>query len=66
MIPSRLAKALGDRNWTQKDLAQATGITEAAVSRCARGQTAAREDTLVKICRALNVSADWLIGLEDE
>ena len=66
MIPSRLAKALGDRNWTQKDLAQATGMTKAEVSRYARGQTAAREDTLVKICRALNVSADWLIGLEDE
>ena len=64
MIVSRLVKAMGDRGYNQKQLAQATGLTEAAICRYLKGNRNAGEVALVKLSRALNVSVDWLLGVE--
>lgn len=66
MIISRLIKAMCDKSMTQKQLAQATGLTEAAISKYLCGKQITHEESLVKICKALDVSADWLLGIEKE
>lgn len=66
MIRSRMAKALADNKMTQRDLAKKADLTEAAVSKYMSGERAANEISLIKICNALNVSADFLLGIEAE
>lgn len=48
--------------WTQEDLAHATGLATVQVSRIERGRREVRISTLVRLMRALNVSADELLS----
>lgn len=66
MIKDRLKQALEEQKLTQRSLAQKAGITESAISRYVIGRRKANEYSIIKICKALNVSADWLLGLDEE
>ena len=59
----RLSWLLNERGITQRELALRTGLTESAVSRYVNNQREPRADGIVKICKALEVSADWLLCL---
>lgn len=53
------------RNWSQGELAERAGTTQAQVSRIEGGQhTNARKDTLWGLADALGVSLDYLLGRE--
>ena len=53
---TNLKRMLAARNMTQKQLAQATGLTEAAISGYIRGERRPRLDTAKIIAEALNVN----------
>ena len=50
---------------TQKDLAFFLSLSERAVQNLEYGTTPT-VDTVIKLCRYYNVSADYLLGLSDE
>ena len=50
---------------TQAQLAEMAGISTAFVGHIERGTRALSVETLARICKALGVSADYLIGLEE-
>lgn len=51
---------------TQEQLAEACSISTSFLGHIERGTRIASLETLYSLCRALNVSADYLIGLQTE
>lgn len=71
MVPScfyeRLRSTRVVRGLTQEELAKQMGWGERSnVSRLESGKHIPRADTLALLCRVLDVSADYLLGLRDE
>lgn len=62
----RLKESIQDRGITQRMLATLTGTTEVSVSRWANGSRLPNTDALYKMCKVLDVSADYLLGLSNE
>lgn len=62
IISARIKEALKNKNMTQRGLAEATGITEATISRYASAARIPRGPEIVKIAKALNVSCDYILG----
>ena len=62
----RLKKTLAERNMMQKELAEKIGVNEMAISRYIHGGRIVSVPILIDICKALNVSADYLLGLKEE
>ncbi len=51
---------------SQAELAKRTGISQSAIAKWELGQSQATEDNIVILAKYFNVSADFLLGLEDE
>jgi transcriptional regulator with XRE-family HTH domain len=51
---------------TQADLALVSGISQAGISRMEGEDLSLTAESLLKIARGLNVSADYLLGLTDD
>jgi transcriptional regulator with XRE-family HTH domain len=49
----------------QKELAEKIGVHEMAISRYIHGGRIVSVSILIDICKALNVSADYLLGLSE-
>jgi transcriptional regulator with XRE-family HTH domain len=49
------------KNWTQEDLAHASGLTSVQISRIERGVREIRLTTLLRLLRALDASPDELL-----
>lgn len=63
---TRLKEVRAKRNLTQKQLSEITNIGQDQISRYEKGQVM-NENTIRELCRALDVSADYFLGLvEDE
>lgn len=60
----RLKKALEERNMTYEDLAEDTFMSKMAIYYYVKGDVLPTADNLKAICIALNVSADYMLGLE--
>ncbi len=70
ILPSRLRKLTKDKIEkgeveTQKDIAEAVGVSPAAMTRYLNGDTGLSTDTLSKFANYYGVSADYLLGLTD-
>jgi transcriptional regulator with XRE-family HTH domain len=61
----RLKAALNSRQMMQKELAEKIGVNEMAISRYVHGGRIISVPILIDICKALNVSADYLLGLSE-
>lgn len=61
----RLNMVLYERKLSQADLDKRTGIGRANISRYVCNKQMPTVDSLTAICKTLNVSADWLLGLSD-
>lgn len=48
-----------------KQLAKAAIVDETTILRVERGDRGCRIRVLIQLCRALNCSADWLLGLSN-
>lgn len=64
VFSERLKKAMSHRNMTQKELAVKTIISEVTISRYVNGQRTPKAKTIAKIAEALNVSSDYLLGID--
>lgn len=64
-VGQRLKKALDEQGMMQKELAEKVGLNENAISRYIHGGRIISTPILVDICKALNVSADYLLGLSE-
>ena len=60
----RLNKTLGDKNMKAVELSRKTGLSEGMISRYISGKRYPNSLSLMCICTVLNVSADYLLGLE--
>lgn len=60
---NNLKKLLTDKNMTQKELSEITGITESAISRYTKENRIPRGDNLIKIARALNVQMEDILDV---
>lgn len=59
----RMIIVLEKRNMSQRELAKLIGITEVTMSRYINGERIPNITILTMICKVLNISADWLLGL---
>lgn len=64
-IGQRLKKVLDDRGMMQKELAEKIGVSETVISRYIHGGRIVSVPILIEICKALNVSADYLLGFSE-
>lgn len=60
----RLKRALKAKNISQRELGRRIGATQTSVSYYVNGKRLPGPVTLFKICRELDISADWLLGLK--
>lgn len=65
-IGERMTHALKMRGMTQRELANKTRLTEATVSRYVSNQRTPTGKHIKTLCKALGVSADWLLGVNEE
>ena len=62
---TRLKKVLEERKMTYEDLAENTYMSKMAIYYYVKGDVLPTADNLKAICIALNVSADYMLGLEE-
>lgn len=61
---NRLKEIREQRNLSQNELAKQSNISQAQISRYEKTQQMT-EESIVKVCKALEISADYLLGLID-
>ena len=62
----RIKEMLDEKNISQKQLSDITGITESAISHYVKGDRVPRGTNLVKIAKALGTTADDLLSGDKE
>lgn len=65
-VGERIAHALEMRGMTQKELANKTRLTEVTISRYINNQRVPKATHVKTLCKALCVSADWLLGVKED
>ena len=64
-INTRIAQAVKQSGKTGAQIAEEAGVSINAVNRSCYKRIVPRADTLEALCRALHLSADWVLGLSD-
>jgi transcriptional regulator with XRE-family HTH domain len=62
-LGARIEEAMALREWTQGQLELRSGVSQQHISLIINGRRMPRADKLLALARALEVSADWLLGL---
>lgn len=62
---TRLKEELENSKMTVRQLAEKIGVSPEMVTQYYTTKKLPKLDTFVRICKALNVSADYLLGLSD-
>ena len=62
----RLCNAIKERQFTQIKLAKLSGLSAQTISYYCNGERLPNTDILKQLATALNVSADYLLGIESE
>ena len=65
IIGERINKARREANLNQKELSQRAKITEGSLSRYENGIREPKSDAMIKLCKTLGISADYLLGITD-
>lgn len=65
-LGEKINHAMRAKGMNQRQLAEKTYITQTTVSRYITGQRTPDANNLKDICLALDVSADWLLGLGEK
>lgn len=60
----RLKEIRISKNITQKQLATMVGSSERGIQRYESGERKPNFDAIISLCKALEISADYLLGLE--
>ena len=61
----RLYNAIAESKKTQRKVAKEVGITQPQVNHYLKGKTYPSVEALVRLCRALNVTPNYLLGFVD-
>ncbi len=61
----RIAEAIKNSDYTQKQLARLLGISEGNITNWKKGDNFPSIDVFYKLCVLLQESADYLLGLTD-
>lgn len=64
-INERLKQERIAKGYTQKQIADGIGVTYNAISQYESGAREPSIDLLIKLCKFLDVTSDYLIGLSD-
>lgn len=62
----RIKEVRKERGLSQTRLAQKIGMEQTQYSRYERGENEIKVNVLIDICKALDVSSDYLLGLSDK
>jgi transcriptional regulator with XRE-family HTH domain len=65
-IGHRIVETRERKGWKQRELATVAGIPVPTLNRIERGQQSIFAERVVTLARALDVSADYLLGLVDD
>lgn len=65
-VGQRLARLRKERGFTQVELAEKTDLIQALISDYERGKLRLNAEMLIRFARALEVSADEILGLDAE
>lgn len=63
---TRLKQARKDKGYTQTEIAKIMNVPQQNWQRYESGTLDLKMSTICRICKALNISADWLLGLDME
>ena len=66
LMGQRIKTTRKSQHITQEQLAKSVGLSASFLGHIERGTRIASIESLVALCKALNVSADYLLGLSDE
>ena len=66
LIGAKLSALLSERGMSQRELAEAAGLTPASVSRYVNGEREPRAPTIAALADALGVKPSDIIGTPDE
>ena len=66
IIQQRLRECIGNSTLSQKVLAEKIGVSEQTVSKYMKCNVFPALDTLAKLCAVLDVSSDYILGLNNE
>ena len=61
-ISDRVFQIMDERNMSQKDFSAITGIPQSTISDWRKKRTNPTADRIMVICRALDVSPEWLLS----
>lgn len=64
-IQKRLRESIESSQISQKELAQAVGVSPQTISKYMKKDIFPALDTLAKLCKVLDVRADYILGLTD-
>lgn len=64
-FPERLRTLLKKRGYKNKDFAEKSGMSNDNLSLYVNGKSYPRADTLILMCKTLECSADYLLGLKE-
>ena len=62
----RLKEARKAKGLTQVEIAEILDISQTSYQRMETGEHDMKMSNIIKICRTLDISADWLIGVDDK
>ena len=65
-IQSNLAIAIKNSGMTQIQLASMLGVSQSCIAHYIKGDIMPALDTFANLCKILDESADFLLGLEEE
>lgn len=63
---TRLKQARKSKGYTQAEIAKIMNVPQQNWQRYESGTLDLKMSTIYRICQALNISADWLLGLDKE
>lgn len=66
MYGKRLREIRQEKGITQKELAKLLSTTQSTIGKYEREELEPNVETIIHICKIFNVSADYLLGSEDE
>ncbi|MGN1235233.1 MAG: helix-turn-helix domain-containing protein [Christensenellaceae bacterium] len=66
MFGKRLKESRQAKGWTQAELAEKLSTTQSTIGKYEREELQPNIESIVRICQLLEVSADYLLGLEDD
>ncbi|MDE7181688.1 MAG: helix-turn-helix domain-containing protein [Clostridia bacterium] len=65
LFPQRLRELRFEKGYSQKQLAQLINTTDDSIFSWEKGRSQPSIEMILALCKALEISADYLLGLED-